>query len=35
MTSSSAREQANQVGARVSDREPSAAVVEIRLTMKR
>ena len=32
MTSSSTREQANQVGARVSDREPSTAVVEIRLT---
>ena len=32
MTSSSTREQANQVGARVNDREPSTAVVEIRLT---
>ena len=32
MTSSSTREQANQVGARVSDHEPSTAVVEIRLT---
>ena len=32
MTSSSTQEQANQVGARVSDREPSTAVVEIRLT---
>ena len=32
MTSSSTREQANQVGTRVSDREPSTAVVEIGLT---
>ena len=32
MTSSSTREQANQVGARVGDRELSTAVVEIRLT---
>ena len=32
MTSSSTRAQANQVGARVSDHEPSTAVVEIRLT---
>ena len=32
MTSSSTREQANQVGARVSDCEPSTALVEIRLT---
>ena len=32
MTSSSTQEQANQVGARVSDHEPSTAVVEIRLT---
>ena len=32
MTSSSTLEQANQVGTRVSDREPSTAVVEIRLT---
>ena len=32
MTSSSTREQMNQVGTRVSDREPNTAVVEIRLT---
>ena len=32
MTSSSIREQANQVGTRVSDHEPNTAVVEIRLT---
>ena len=32
MTSSSTQAQANQVGARVSDHEPSTAVVEIRLT---
>ena len=32
MTSSSTREQTNQVGTRVSDREPNTAVVEIRLT---
>ena len=32
MTSSSTREQVNQVGARVSDHEPNTAVVEIRLT---
>ena len=31
MTSSSTREQVNQVGARVNDHEPSTAVVEIRL----
>ena len=32
MTSSSTREQVNQVGARVSDREPNTTIVEIRLT---
>ena len=32
MTSSSTREQMNQVGTRVSDHEPNTAVVEIRLT---
>ena len=32
MTSSSTREETNQVGARVSDCEPNIAVVEIRLT---
>ena len=32
MTSSSTQEQTNQVGTRVSDREPNTAVVEIRLT---
>ena len=32
MTSSSTQEQMNQVGTRVSDREPNTAVVEIRLT---
>ena len=32
MTSSSTREQTNQVGTRVSDCEPNTAVVEIRLT---
>ena len=32
MTASSTREQTNQVGTRISDREPNTAVVEIRLT---
>ena len=32
MTASSTREQMNQVGTRISDREPNTAVVEIRLT---
>ena len=32
MTISSTREQTNQVGARLSDRETNTAVVEIRLT---
>ena len=32
MTGSSSREQTNQMGTRVSDHEPSTAVVEIRLT---
>ena len=33
MTASSTQEQMNQVGTRVSDREPNTAVAEIRLTI--